>query len=71
MTTPRDCRPPDGTPNGTVCWIVQHTGGGRRMCALPWHAPDLWEFGGFVVRAKAAAERGWRFHSIAEPPHGQ
>lgn len=41
------------------------------MCALPWHAPDLWEFGGFVVRAKAAAERGWRFHSIAEPPHGQ
>jgi hypothetical protein len=63
-----ECRPPPGTPDGTVCWLVRNVGSRKRFCALPWHSFGIWEFGGFVAKPDACARYGWRFHSIATPP---
>lgn len=72
MTAPRDCRPPPNTPDGTVCWLY------NGMLELRWiwriaHEgwPDHWQSPrtGMISRAGEAHRAGWRFHSIAEPPH--
>lgn len=70
MTAPRDCRPPENTPDGTVCWLQDGSG---------FRAPAIWRdrVGGYwgwpVVNCARppewVARYGWRFHSIAEPPH--
>lgn len=68
MTT--DCRPPDNTPAGTTCWLYydppDHAP--RQWIALIWHPPDVWS-GVYDVGINRASRFGWRFHSIATPPH--
>ena len=63
------CRPPEGTPQGTTCWLYANLPGGKRQwIAAIWLGNDLWgsahDFG-----ANRVARAGWRFHSIAEVPH--
>lgn len=63
-----ECRPPEGTQDGTVCWLYyDRPDGGRDWCALAWHAPDVWA-GIYDTGVARAARFGWRFHSIATPP---
>lgn len=69
-----ECRPPDGTPDGTVCWLRSADG---RYMALEWredmsspfplarwaagyHSFSPFELGNIYDQ--------WRFHSIAEKP---
>jgi hypothetical protein len=62
-----ECRPPDGTPDGTLCWLRT-----RYMWepAVWWTNPDGWELLGHEqLRPPQHLEMmGWRFHSIAVPP---
>ncbi len=73
-----ECRPPDGTPDGTVCWLYHDRPDGQReWCALRW---VVYLFGGITsggwagiydVASGRADRFGWRFHSIATPPEGE
>ena len=73
MTTPRDCRPPPNTPDGKHCWLYHSDDG--EFCVAIWTGASRkdalwwWPHGGRTARNMA--RDGWRFHSIAEPPHGQ
>ena len=65
-----ECRPPEGTPDGTVCWV-------QRFCATKpepafWGFDNDWLRIGEVFRFTPAemARAGYRFHSIAKPPEG-
>ncbi len=80
MTAPRDCRPPEGTPDGTVCWLVMAAHGGIATTyrVAVWRVPyrmfhPFWELPGQTAEWAASQLEGWgwRFHSIAEPPHDQ
>lgn len=67
-----ECRPPEGTPDGAVCWLYyDRPDGGRDWCALPWRpipgSGNVWG-GVYDVGANRAARFGWRFHSLATPP---
>ena len=69
MTAPRDCRPPEGTPDGTMCWLRNDKGDG--WCVAIWsHVMGEWlwwfPFGG--MKPVSMAREGYRFHSITEPP---
>jgi hypothetical protein len=71
-----ECRPPPGTPDGTVCWL-KHPEGDWMAAMWRWpraaHA-GLWErFGteGECAPNGWLAREGWRFHSIATPPEGE
>ena len=66
-----ECRPPDGTPDRTQCWLMldpMNTGHGIPECAL-W-ANGCWLRCGFDCEftSRTMASWGWRFHSIAHPP---
>lgn len=64
------CRPPEGTPPGTPCWLYyQWPDGKRDWCALPWmgDAMDGWS-APLPYGANRVARAGWRFHSIADVP---
>lgn len=64
-----ECRPPDGTPDGAVCWLYYDPPEGpRQWVALMWLPPDCW---GAIhdMGVNRATRFGWRFHSIAEVPH--
>lgn len=74
---PAECLPPPGTPDGTVCVLVGHNDildlGEVRMIAR-WHVRPWWR-GGSYYEIPGLSDciapwrlRGWRFHSIAEPP---
>lgn len=77
MTAPRDCRPPEGTPDGTVCWLE----GQHDVLDLPvkvpaswhirpwWRGGSYWKFPGINQFFAPWRMKSWRFHSIAEPPH--
>lgn len=69
-----ECRPPEGTPDRTACWLMQdpmQTGHGIPECAL-WASGCWLRFGfDFEFSPRMMAHAGYRFHSIAEPPHGQ
>jgi hypothetical protein len=77
MTAPRDCRPPEDTPDGTVCFLDGH----HDVLDLPirllatWHTRPWWRGGSYwtlphIIQFFAPRRmRGYRFHSIAEPPH--
>lgn len=77
MTAPRDCRPPENTPDGTVCWLSGH----HDVLDLPvqvlatWHIRSWWRGGNYWTFPSINQYfapwrlREWRFHSIAEPPH--
>lgn len=67
--TPHECRPPEGTPDGTVCWLVHdHL---PKSAVTWWSNTEHWVCFPLHASRKPAwmAKRGWRFHSIAEPPH--
>lgn len=82
MTAPRDCRPPEGTPDGTVCWLEIDEEepcdlGPIRETAV-WRVRPWWRGGCYFesntvyvrkLSVRYMTRRGWRFHSIAEPPH--
>jgi hypothetical protein len=65
-----ECRPPEGTPDGTVCWLAR---GGRETEAFRWRVEigrwAYWEE--FNTDYESSPERlydiGFRFHSIATP----
>lgn len=73
MTTPRDCRPPEGTPDGTrhrLTW-----GGGSVITTIPavwrdgaWDWPYTSPGGQNRYTPDELSRAGWR---LAEPPHGQ
>ena len=68
LAAARDCRPPEGTPDGTVCVLLTAD---MRLNAK-WVAPMwIWSHDGMEMGASPAfmADMGYRFHSIAEPPH--
>ena len=70
--TPRECRPPEGTPDGTVCWLQQLNRAGRHYTYAAWNWRGWgWEhFGSTEIWSPLEmANYRWRFHSIAEPPH--
>jgi hypothetical protein len=66
MTAPRDCRPPEDTPDVLDLPI--------RLLAT-WHTRPWWRGGSYwtlphIIQFFAPRRmRGYRFHSIAEPPH--
>lgn len=66
--TPRECRPPEETRKRTYCWV--RSANGTLECLL-WQGDEGWWLPGSVLpRApEDLADWGWRFHSIAEPPH--
>lgn len=67
MTAPT-CRPPEGTPDGTPCWLYHDPPGRpREWIVLRWFHQGVWS-GIHDVSATRAARFGWRFHSIAEAP---
>lgn len=74
MTTPRDCRPPPNTPDGTQYrlyrgprerpeWIMK-----TRWIGSRWVMEN-----GSSMSVFGATNAGWRIAdwTIAEPPHGQ
>jgi len=64
-----ECRPPEGTPDGTVCWMTD--GAGKYEC-VQWEAGAYIRFGmatEYTPRYFSAC--GWRFHSIATLPEGE
>lgn len=73
-----ECRPPPGTPPGTLCWLYyDRPDGGRDWCALRWSVST---FGGITshgwagiydVGANRAGRFGWKFDSYATPPEGE
>ncbi len=77
-----ECRPPEGTPDGTWCRLRHKTRRGVKWGVLyaQWTnlgTPeqkrgrwDMWPSAPPVSPERMWLE-GWRFHSIAEPPHGQ
>ena len=63
-------RPPDGTPDGTVCWLERKPG---EFLALRWGEVlrDAYWFAGYASQSpRVLHHNGWRFHSIAKPPEG-
>lgn len=77
MTAPRECRPPEGTPDKTICWLFRYDENGNVRDRQPWLYRDrqgwapywIQHGGGNKWRTQDMADYGWRFHSIAEPPH--
>lgn len=71
-----ECRPPDGTPDGTVCWLFRYDGGGLIRERMPWRYRERQGWRPYWVQIGSAqkwlttdmADYGWRFHSIAHPP---
>jgi len=63
-----ECRPPEDTPDGTVCWL--RGSGGLWEPSRWWTDPDGWELLGHddTSSPKYLMQCGWRFHSIATPP---
>lgn len=70
MTAPRDCRPPENTPDGTYCWVLRFSSQKPEIAFWGW---GYWLRIGFDLRYSPSemASAGYTFHSIAEPPHGQ
>lgn len=75
---PDECRPPEGTPDGTVCNLIGglFSFGQSPLFPCVWRRYPWWRGGwawmpphGRRVSAADAAKHGWRFHSIAEVPH--
>jgi len=76
MTAPRDCRPTENTPPGSVFDLIQTRSGDAYPIIAVWCGNDEWFLWGgrrMMTPAEVAAE-GWRIdpdgeHVIAEPPH--
>jgi hypothetical protein len=67
-----ECRPPEGTPDGTVC-VLQYGFSGVDYTPIwvtgTYHWPHPTIVGTVVAyMPEELAAAGWRFHSIAEPP---
>lgn len=73
-----ECRPPDGTPDGTVCWLTN----GKYWVTMEWDgriddqwnttrsSPGVWwwRIEGGYNSPFLLSRRGYRFHSIAQTP---
>lgn len=61
-----ECRPPEGTPAGTVCVLALERVHARQLewtwTGEGWTKPTL---AGWATLAKPMAALGWRFHSFA------
>lgn len=67
--TPRECWPPEGTPDGTVC-VLTRFAAGRRTWVWQW-SQMMWfpyprDPRDTPLSPAEMARNGWR---IAEPPH--
>lgn len=66
-----ECRPPEGTPDGTVCWLV-HPKDGIHPATWRFHgswAPHwAWPIVPIGRDPRWVYAFGYRFHSIATPP---
>lgn len=62
---PNECRPPPGTPNGTVCVLMRDTD----EWFMVWHGIHWFDANDTPYDPASLAIHGWRFHSIAEPPN--
>ena len=63
-----ECKPPPGTPDGTVCVLLDAWG---RECLWKWrtkYGPARWSLMKVTMSMTPARASGFRFHSIAEPP---
>lgn len=66
------CRPPEGTPDGQVCWLQLLDKIGRHRTYELWQ----WIFEGYWSRfgdeepwsEQEMIEQRWRFHSLVAPP---
>ena len=67
-----ECRPPDGTPDGTVCWLKHDCGEWMLAKWRDFHRMSCWQLFGRDDEDEPSwlAHEGWRFHSIAKPPEG-
>ena len=66
-----ECRPPDETPDGTVCWLRQRTAAGRHRTweAWTWDTGYWQRFGDSDWwTPQQVANQCFSFHSIATPP---
>lgn len=64
--TASECRPPDETPDGTVCWLMNGMG---HCVPVRWKSNAYLQFGykeEYTPRYFRSC--GYRFHSIATPP---
>lgn len=68
-----ECRPPPGTPDGTVCVLISECG--RYQQEMSWGSVGrYWYRQGSSVPPLLAWDlhrHGWRFHSIATPTEGE
>lgn len=69
MIAPRDCRPPEGTPDGTVFLLKRrayyYNGPRFAWVQVVW-GDGFWQFGEGIFRSPEEAARDG--YSIAEPP---
>lgn len=57
-----ECRPPDGTPDGAVCWLWDERL--KRWHGVTWDS-GLWCFANGPALPEWAFNDGYRFHSLA------
>ena len=60
-----ECRPPDGTPDGAVCWLWDERL--KQWHGVTWDG-GLWCFPNGPTSPGWAFDDGFRFHSLATPP---
>lgn len=70
-----ECRPPEGTSDGTVC-VLSNGGPCPMFIRREWdaandafHSPDPARW--YPIWPKLLAAYGWHFHSTATPPEGE
>lgn len=59
-----ECRPPPGTPDGTVCVLKRRAD----EWFTEWRGMRWFDANDTPHDPASLAIHGWRFHSIAEPP---
>lgn len=61
------CRPPQGTPDGTLCW-VQGPKGQKQTMRWDNAWGGMWFVPWTSISPRAQGLEGWRFHSVATEP---
>ena len=67
--TAEACLPPEGTPDGALCWL--RCDAYEAWAVMQWSHPlfdRLWSCPGVANTPELMALHGYRFHSIATPP---
>ena len=63
-----ECRPPEGTPDGTVCVLVDAWGREMRWKWRTKYGPPRWSSLKVTMSMTPTRAFGFRFVRIAEPP---